>query len=97
METVSRELGERAVLRGENAGLHMLLELPELPANDAPELRRRCARRSVGLYPAAPYYAKPPAHAGFVLGYASLSPDQIREGISRLAGCMDDIALARSD
>ena len=84
LEAVSSQLGERARVLGASAGLHVLLQLPELPARETARLRAACRERGVGVYPAAPFYARPPAHAELLLGYASLSEASIREGIGRL-------------
>jgi GntR family transcriptional regulator/MocR family aminotransferase len=88
LDALTGELGSEARIGGANAGLHVLLELPGMPAQQAPALRRRCEARDVGLYPAAPYYLSPPAHASFVLGYASLDETRIREGVRRIAAAL---------
>jgi len=72
-------------------GLHVLLELPDIAAHDARRLRDACRRRGVGVYPAAHFYARPPAHAELLLGYAALGEDTIREGITRLARALDEL------
>jgi GntR family transcriptional regulator/MocR family aminotransferase len=85
---VQRHLGDAAVLEGTPAGLHGLLWIADLPAARESELRRACEARGVGIYPVRPYYSRPPRRAGFVLGYASLSPRDIDAGIRRLAGAL---------
>lgn len=92
LETIATALGDRARVRGASAGLHVLLELPDLPAHDAHRLRDACRRRGVGVYPAARFYARPPAHAELLLGYAALGDDAIREGITRLARALEDFS-----
>jgi len=94
LAALGERLGERAVVRGIEAGVHVLLELPDLPAERTTELRRRCERRDVGLYPMTPYYQRPPAHAGFVMGYAALDEGSIQEGVRRLAGELDALPPA---
>ena len=88
---VGEALGARARVRGASAGLHVLLELPDIAAHDARRLRDACRRRGVGVYPAAHFYARPPAHAELLLGYAALGEDTIREGITRLARALDEL------
>ena len=90
MEATASELGERAELRGADAGLHVLLRLGELRASDVRALREACRRRGVGVYPAAPFYARPPRHAEVLLGYGALSEDAIREGVRRLRRALDE-------
>jgi DNA-binding transcriptional MocR family regulator len=45
----------------------------------------------LGVYPAAPFYAKPPRHAELLLGYAALEEPAIREGIGRLREVLDGL------
>jgi GntR family transcriptional regulator / MocR family aminotransferase len=89
LESVADELGERARVRGASAGLHVLLELPRVDARRTSRLREECQRRGVGVYSAAPFYARPPARAELLLGYASLEPAKIREGVRRLRRALD--------
>ncbi|HEY8515549.1 MAG TPA: PLP-dependent aminotransferase family protein [Candidatus Binatia bacterium] len=93
LDAVARELGSRAELLGESAGLHVLLRLRELGRRDVTRLRAACRERGVGVYPAAHFYAEPPPYAELLLGYGSLSERAIREGIRRLAQALD--ALGR--
>jgi GntR family transcriptional regulator/MocR family aminotransferase len=93
VEALAEELGERAQVLGSEAGLHVLLRLPELPGRDARRLREACRARGVGVYPAAPFYARPPARAELLLGYAALGEAAIQSGVARLRGALD--ALAR--
>jgi GntR family transcriptional regulator/MocR family aminotransferase len=90
IEASAAELGERAELRGADAGLHVLLRLAELRASDVRALREACRRRGVGVYPAAPFYARPPRHAEVLLGYGSLGEEAIREGVRRLRRALDE-------
>ena len=77
---------------GASAGLHVLLAArPTCRARDATRLRDACRRRGVGVYPAAPFYARPPAHTELLLGYAALTEDVIREGIARLRVAIDGL------
>ncbi|NNL67223.1 MAG: PLP-dependent aminotransferase family protein, partial [Myxococcales bacterium] len=82
---VATHLGGVARLSGTRAGLHGLLWMPELPATREADFRRACERRGVGLYPLRPYYARLPEQAGFLLGYAALSEQDIEAGIARTA------------
>ena len=89
LDAVASELGERARVRGASAGLHVLLELPKLDARRTARLREECRRRGVGVYSAAPFYARPPARVELLLGYAALDEKRIREGIRRLRRALD--------
>jgi GntR family transcriptional regulator/MocR family aminotransferase len=89
LDALDAELGARAVVRGASAGLHILLELPRVRARDVSRLRGECRKRGVGVYPAGPFYAKPPARAELLLGYAALDERKIREGVKRLRRALD--------
>ena len=91
LDAVANELGGRAHVLGASAGLHVLLQLPQLDARETPRLRTACRERGVGVYPAAPFYARPPAHAELLLGYAALSEETIREGIGRLRDALESL------
>lgn len=91
LEIVQQELSGRAKLVGASAGLHVLLQLPNLDAREVSRLRQACRERGVGVYPAAPYYSRPPAHAELLLGYAAMEEDKIREGIRRLRQALDSL------
>jgi len=92
LDAVDRELGTRAHIRGASAGLHVLLELPAVAARDVSRLRAACRQRGVGVYPATPFYAHPPAHMELLLGYAALDETQIREGIRRLRLALEGLS-----
>jgi GntR family transcriptional regulator/MocR family aminotransferase len=91
IDAVERELGDRARILGVSAGLHVLLRIAELPTRDVPRLRAACRERGVGVYPAAPFYARPPARAELLLGYAALGERAIRDGVRRLREALDGI------
>jgi GntR family transcriptional regulator/MocR family aminotransferase len=92
VEALDGELGPRARVLGASAGLHVLLRLDELAARDVRRLREACRERGVGVYPAAPFYARPPARAELLLGYGALDEGAIHEGVRRLREAVDAIA-----
>ncbi len=100
IEAVASELGERAQVLGAEAGLHVLLRFEGLHARDVRALREACRARGVGVYPAAPFYARPPRHAELLLGYGALGVREIREGVRQLRRALDaargDAARGRS-
>lgn len=88
LDAVARHLGARVRLRGAHTGLHVLLHLPDVPQHATAALVRRAAAHDLGVYPATPYYLRPPRHAVLVLGYGGLAPAAIDEGIARLASVL---------
>ncbi len=88
LEAVDRHIGSRAQIAGSEAGLHVLVWLPGMAFNRTAELCRKAAKIGVGAYPVGPLFSTPPASAGVLLGYASLTEREITEGIRRLASIL---------
>lgn len=84
LAALDEQLGGRVRMTGTNAGVHLLVWLRGVPPARLGELIDRAAANGVGLYSCAPYFLEPPPEAGLLMGYASLSPEEIREGIRRL-------------
>ena len=85
---LARHLGDGAQVVGANAGMHLLVWLPDVAPRALGGLIDRAAALGVGVYPIGPYYLRPPRRAGLLLGYASLTERAIETGIRRLAGVM---------
>ncbi|PRY46724.1 PLP-dependent aminotransferase family protein [Umezawaea tangerina] len=66
---------------GVAAGLHVVVRLP--PGTDDLALQRKYAARGVNAVALA-HYVRTPLWPGLVLGYASLSPDRLREAVREL-------------
>ena len=96
IEALAEQLGERARVRGADAGLHVLLCLDELAMREVRALREACRAHGVGIYPAAPFYARPPRRAEVLLGYGALGEDAIREGVRRLRRALDALRASRA-
>ncbi len=82
---LAEHLGERVEISGINAGVHLLLWLRDVEPARVGQIIAAAAARDVGVYPVTPYFLKPPRRAGLMLGYATLTPEQIRVGVERLA------------
>jgi GntR family transcriptional regulator/MocR family aminotransferase len=91
LEEIAKRFGDTVRLQGAAAGVHLLLWLERYPAAAVGELIARARSAGVGVYPVAPYYLRPPAQAGLLLGYASLTEADIRDGIRRLAACANQM------
>ncbi|WP_162375558.1 aminotransferase class I/II-fold pyridoxal phosphate-dependent enzyme [Ancylobacter sp. TS-1] len=98
LAALRRHFGDVEV-EGEASGLHLCWQLPSgLPAAATLETMARKAR--VGVYSLASGGAHDGlgtslSMRGIVLGYASLSPRQIEQGIARLSDVVDDTLDAR--
>jgi GntR family transcriptional regulator/MocR family aminotransferase len=75
--------GERVVILGDSAGMHLLARFSSRFDND--ELIRRASREGVSLTNAQPLYQRGGGEGEFVLGFAELDETRIGEGVARLA------------
>jgi GntR family transcriptional regulator/MocR family aminotransferase len=90
LDAVARHLPGSARVIGAAAGLHVVLWLPLLRPQDEPRLAAAARDKGVGVYPVSPLFVRPPSRAhprpaGLILGYASLTTEQIQQGIRTLA------------
>jgi GntR family transcriptional regulator/MocR family aminotransferase len=85
VESLRKHFGERIEIAGENTGVHLVVWLNAMRPQGLETFIARAAQAGVGLYAVNPYYATPPARAGLLLGYASLSEAEIRSGIRKVA------------
>lgn len=97
LQAIAQHLPQDVRVDGAAAGLHMVLWLPGLQSQDTDRLVALARRHAVGVYPIGPLFAPEalrdvPPSAGLILGYASLTPEQIREGIARLAQALAETA-----
>jgi GntR family transcriptional regulator/MocR family aminotransferase len=81
---------------GTAAGLHVVLWLPFMLSHDEPALVASARKKGVGVYPVTPLFdpARAPMHpgpAGLILGYASLTIEQIQQGILTLASVIAEM------
>ena len=80
-----RAVGIPGALSGGEAGLHMLLRLPD--GLDGEALVRRAGEAGLGLYPLSAYYLTPPPEAArttLVMGYARLDAAALERAVGRL-------------
>lgn len=87
LEAVARHFPKDAQVGGSAAGLHVVLWLPFIRPEDEGEVVAAARALGVGIYPVSPLFACPqaatlPRPAGFILGYASLTVEQIQQGVS---------------
>ena len=87
-----QHFGERVEIAGENTGVHLVVWLNDVPPRELPAVIARARALGVGLYSVARFHVNPPARAGLLFGYASLSEADIRVGIRRMAAA---VAAAR--
>lgn len=89
LDAIERHLPGEVVVAGSAAGLHVVLWLPSLRPDQEAALIAHARASGIGVYPLSPLFATAAApgtrHAGLVLGYASLTVEEIGEGM-RLLG-----------
>jgi GntR family transcriptional regulator/MocR family aminotransferase len=100
LEAISQHLPAGAQVSGTAAGLHVALWLPDFLPQDEIALVAAARSMGVGVYPVTPLFAEPQKHpyprpAGLILGYASLLPERIRQGVLALAPVLRATNLRR--
>jgi len=95
LDAIARYLPADASVAGTAAGLHVVLWLPSVRQQDESALVAAARERGVGVYPVSPLFAGPaprararPRPAGLILGYASLTIEQIQQGVRTLAAAL---------
>ena len=91
LDAIARHLPAEAQVAGTAAGLHVVLWLPWLRPRDEAALVAAARLRGVGVYPVSPLYAGKATGnrcGGLILGYASLTVEQIDQGVRLLAAVL---------
>lgn len=104
LAALSAALGNRVAVAGADAGLHVVLWLNGVPRAREGEMVQLAQRAGAGVYPITPLYADAatlprPEVAGLVLGYATLEPSVIAQGVQAIRQALDafcDLAAAES-
>ena len=79
VESLARHFGAKAQLRGDAAGMHLLVKF------DDDRIAERAAENKVRLMSASVYYLKNAPRGEFIFGFSSIGERAIREGVKRLA------------
>lgn len=81
--------GEAIDIVGTSAGLHVVVWFRNIDARHEVKLIDVARAAGIGIYPVSPLYLeRRPHRAGLVLGYASLTPDELRHGAAKLASAV---------
>lgn len=75
--------GERVTILGENAGIHVMVRIETILADDL--VIQKAAVVGIGLISAREYYLQPQRQGEFIFGYAQLEETQIEQGILKLS------------
>lgn len=87
---IAAHLGPAARIEGTDSGLHVVLWAQGVPVHAEHAVIEQARALGVGIWPVSPLYAeglrlRDERRAGFVLGYAGLSIDDIDKGVRLLA------------
>lgn len=101
LQAIETHLPGNAHVEGAASGLHIVVWIKNLRIKQEAALVAKAMQLGVGVRPISPMYAASQTHpkhrsqrcAGLVLGYASLSLDDIRKGIEKLAAAVAEISL----
>ena len=91
LAALERHLPGRVTVEGASSGLHLVAWIQGLPSAREADLVAAARRERVLVYPVGVFFLpqdgpqKTRRSAGLVLGYAHLNPDQIEQGVKRLA------------
>ena len=84
LRAVERHFGARALIVGQGAGLHVVLQLIG-QASGEEELIARAQSKGVGLFPFSVTYAnEAPDSSRFLLGFGGLTASEIEQGVEAL-------------
>ncbi len=92
LAALAEHLAGRVEVLGAQAGVHVMLRLRDIPVAREPAIVARAAALGVGVYSPARFFLAPRRRrdAALILGYGSLSTEEIRHGIARLARALID-------
>ena len=90
--------GEKIDIVGTSAGLHVVVWFRNIGARHEAQLIEIARAAGIGIYPVSPLYIeRKPVVAGLVLGYAALTPEELRQGAEKLASVIDSFAARAHD
>jgi GntR family transcriptional regulator/MocR family aminotransferase len=91
MRGLHRHAGDRVEIVDSPAGMHVTAWLPGYDEAQARELIALAHSNGLGLYPMAPHYQSPPTRPGLLLGYGSLSVQELRDAMQLFGNCLDEM------
>jgi GntR family transcriptional regulator / MocR family aminotransferase len=83
---------EEVIASGASSGTHIFLRLPRLRASRTETLVDAARNHGVHVYSALPYFQRPPRHAALLLGYTTVTLEEIERGVARLAAAYQTVA-----
>jgi GntR family transcriptional regulator / MocR family aminotransferase len=87
VEAIAHECGSLLEVHGGEAGMHLLITLPN-GFRDC-EISARAAQKNLWLWPLSPLYAGRTRRQGFILGFGNVTPAEIPEAVRRMKSVLD--------
>jgi len=88
LTALRRYAGDGVEIADSSAGMHVMAWLPQVRQAKMRELIETARGRGLGLYPISPYYLKPQARQGLLLGYADLPPADLDAAMRIFGECL---------
>ena len=90
IDAIHKFLPKRVEVEGTASGLHIVVWLEDFQIEDEPNLIARAKAIGIGIWCITPLYSagdklRRKKCAGLVMGYAGLTPTEIKKGVARLA------------
>ncbi len=95
LAALSDAFGDEVSISGESAGLHLVIWPRGIDMDQVDAVVSTALDRGVGVYPVTPYYIRQP-RPGLILGYACLTEQEIREGVTILADVVRSVRSEKS-
>ncbi len=89
---LKKYFGENIHIEGDMAGLHILIWLPQWHIDQQGEVLIALAQRGVALYPIDHLYNRPRKPLGLLMGYATLTHEQIEHGVMIMRDVLDQFS-----
>ncbi|HEV2417676.1 MAG TPA: PLP-dependent aminotransferase family protein, partial [Terriglobia bacterium] len=90
VKSIAREFGTALEVQGAEAGMHLVVTLPE--GFDDVEFAMRAASENLWMYPLSDSYAREKPRRGFILGFGSTSAAQMPHAVRRMRAVLGAIA-----
>ncbi len=89
---LTKYFGEYIRIEGDMAGLHILIWLSKWNINQQDAILMALAKQGVALYPVDHLYNQPRQTLGLLMGYATLTHEQIEHGVIVMRDVLDQLS-----
>jgi GntR family transcriptional regulator/MocR family aminotransferase len=80
--------GDRLEVVESHSGMHLIVWVRDMPADEGEAFIRAAQERRLGLYSIAPCYLEKPEGTGLIMGFSAMSLNDIREAVPLFAQCL---------